>query len=208
MNRGFTIVEVLVTLVIIGIIMGLGTVGLRASLANGRDAERKADVETIARGLEQRYNNGNAKQAIPAYDGVYWMDPDRRNKGFYPGTNEFIHTQGTQRGGFNPETVVGGYIPENLPGASLASLTSPSGINTGQMCVWMCQPAGTDSQIASIYTAPANIQDKYIYEAYDASGNICPHSYCMGFNLYWISETDKAVYKGIPGLKVVKSKHR
>lgn len=208
MNRGFTIVEVLVTLVIIGIIMGLGTVGLRSSLANGRDAERRADVETIARGLEQRYNNGNAKQALPNYDGIYWLDPDRRNKGYYPSTNEFIHTQGQQRSGFNPETIGGGYIPENLPGASKAALTSPSGIEAGQICVWMCSPAGTDSMIASIFGAPSNIQDKYIYEAINPDGSICAQTTCVAYNLYWISETDPTVYKTVAGLKVIKSKHR
>lgn len=208
MNRGFTVVELLITLIVIGILLGLGTVGLRATLANGRDAERKSDVETIARGLEMRYNNGNAKQALPAYDGVYWIDPDRRSKGYYPSTNEFIHTQGQQRGGFNPETVPGGYIPENLPGASNAALTSPSGIKVGQMCVWMCTPAETDSQIQQIFGAPSNIQDKYIYEAVNSGGGICSDSQCVAFNLYWISETDTTVYKGIPGLKVVRSKHQ
>ena len=40
MVRGFTVIEVLVTLVIMSILLGLGTVGIRASLVNGRDAER------------------------------------------------------------------------------------------------------------------------------------------------------------------------
>lgn len=209
MNRGFTVVEVLVTLVIISIILGLGTVGLRSSLANGRDAERQADVEAIARGLEQRYNNGNAKQALPVYDGVYWLDVNRRNKGYYPSTNEFIHTQGQFRTGFNPETVGGGYIPENLPGASKAAMTSPSGIVVGQVCVWMCQLAGNEAQLLSIYGGSAtNPQDKYIYEAYRSSGAICSDTPCVGFNLYWISETDRTPYKGIDGLKVIKSRHR
>lgn len=204
MNRGFTVVEVLVTLVIMAILMGLGTVGLRSTLANGRDAERKSDIEIIARGLETRYNAGNAKQALPCCS-TYWPDPEKRGKGYYPGANEFIHTQGTHRTDFTPETVSGGYIPENLPGASRAALTSPSGILVGQVCVWACVPAGNDAQLASIFGTPAS--DKYLYESYDANGNICSNGNCIGYNLYWISEVDQTVYKGIPGLKVWRSKH-
>ena len=51
MNRGFTVVEILVTLVVMAIILTLGTVNLRSSLANGRDSERKSDIESITRGL-------------------------------------------------------------------------------------------------------------------------------------------------------------
>src|SRR6478672_10052725 len=82
MKRGFTVVAVLITLVIIGILLGLGTVGLRSTLANGRDSERKADIETIARGLEAYYARGNP----------YVVGSVTKNT--YPGSGDFQHLMG------------------------------------------------------------------------------------------------------------------
>jgi prepilin-type N-terminal cleavage/methylation domain-containing protein len=205
MKSGFTVVEVLITLVILTILLGLGTAGLRSSLANGRDAERKTDTETVARALETRYINGNSKQALPPPDSN-WTDPDRRGKGFYPGINEFSHTKGFGVNDFTPYQVAGGYIPENLSGASKAALTSPSGIELDLPCSYNCQPAGNNAQLAASFGSP--VQDKYIYEPFNRDGNMCSFSECVGFNLYWISEVDKTVVKGIPGLKIIKSKHQ
>jgi prepilin-type N-terminal cleavage/methylation domain-containing protein len=207
MKSGFTVVEVLITLVILTILLGLGTAGLRSSLANGRDAERKADTETLARALETRYINGNSRQALPVPPAPgNWPDPERRGKGFYPGVNEFLHTEGNQRNDFVPQQIVGGYISENLPGASVASLTSPSGIQINHVCTYICQPAGDNAQLASAYGSP--VQDKYLYEPFDRNGSICSNGDCVGFTLYWISEVDRTVVKGIPGLKIIKSKHQ
>jgi prepilin-type N-terminal cleavage/methylation domain-containing protein len=207
MKSGFTVVEVLITLVILTILLGLGTAGLRSSLANGRDAERKMDTETLARALETRYINGNSKQALPVPPALgNWPDPERRGKGFYPGVNEFAHTKGWTNNDFNPSVVPNGYISENFPGASKASLMSPSGIEMDQGCTWSCQPAGNNAQLASSFGNP--VQDKYLYEPFDRNGNICSNGDCVGFTLYWISEVDKTVNKGIAGLKMIKSKHQ
>jgi len=203
MKRGFTVVEVIVTMVVITVILSLGTVGLRASLANGRDAERQADIAAIAQGLEERYNNGNALEALPGPP--YWYDKKGRKS--YPGVNEFIHMQGSQRSGFTPETVSNGYFTDNLPGTSLSSLTTPSGNRIGQVCVYACQPAGNEAQLQSAYNGAQGI-DRYIYEAIDRNGNICSNGTCVAYNLYWVKETDPTTTKGIPGLQIVKSKHQ
>lgn len=209
MKRGFTVVEVLITLIVIGILLGLGTVGLRATLANGRDSERKSDIETIARGLEQRYTNGNAKKALPPSD-IYYPNPTSHGKGYYPGINEFYHMEGGQRGSFVPETIVGGYMIGNLPGISGSSLITPSGNKFGQVCVYACQPAGNDAQLVTAFNHPTEGRDRYLYEGVDPSGIVCSNGNCMAFNLYWVSETDQSLLPGytIPGLKVVRSKHQ
>ena len=56
-SDGFTIVEIAITLTIMGILLVLGVVNLTGSQANGRDAKRKSDVETIAVHLENYYNS-------------------------------------------------------------------------------------------------------------------------------------------------------
>lgn len=210
MKRGFTVVEILVTLVVIAILLGLGTVGLRSTLANGRDSERKSDIETIARGLEARYDKGNSLKALPQTT-IYWPNPTAQGKGYYPGVNEVYHMEGGYRSGFSPETPNGNYTTENLPGTSQSALTTPSGSKLGQACVWMCQPAGNASQLVSVFGGSASSpQDKYIYESVDSNGNICSNGNCVAYNLYWISETMTTNYPdaGITGLQIHRSKHQ
>ena len=125
MNRGFTVVEVLVTLVVISILLGLGTVGLRSTLANGRDAERRADIETIARGLEARYDKGSSFNWREDTNSDGTPDTDRTTTytaGSYPGSNELWDTRfWYNRAG----------ISDILPGVTEAAWRSPSNEGTG-----------------------------------------------------------------------------
>lgn len=67
-SRGFTIVELIITISIAAILLTLGVVNLRGSQMNGRDAERKIDIETIAQHLETYYNSGTDNStSIGAY---------------------------------------------------------------------------------------------------------------------------------------------
>lgn len=54
-RRGFTVVELVITITIMGILLTLAVVSLNTSQANARDAERKADAESIALHLESFY---------------------------------------------------------------------------------------------------------------------------------------------------------
>lgn len=56
---GFTLVELLIVIAIMGILLVLGVVNLRGTQANARDAERASDVQTIATSLEGFYPQGN-----------------------------------------------------------------------------------------------------------------------------------------------------
>jgi len=58
-RRGFTIVELVIVVTIMGILLVLGVVNLQGSQANGRDAERKADIESTAMHLETFYTSGS-----------------------------------------------------------------------------------------------------------------------------------------------------
>lgn len=63
MRRGFTVVELAITITVMGILLTLAFVNLNASQANGRDSEREADVTAFAIQLEGFYQNVNAEIA-------------------------------------------------------------------------------------------------------------------------------------------------
>lgn len=54
-SNGFTLTEILVTVAIIGILAGVVTVSTTSAREKARDNKRKADIETIAGGLELYY---------------------------------------------------------------------------------------------------------------------------------------------------------
>ena len=49
---GFTLIEVLVVISIIGVLLGLSVFSLQTSKKSGRDAKRKSDLELIRSGIE------------------------------------------------------------------------------------------------------------------------------------------------------------
>lgn len=57
-RRGFTVIELIIVVTIMGILLILGVVNLRGSQISARDAERKGDIEAIALHLENFYNSG------------------------------------------------------------------------------------------------------------------------------------------------------
>lgn len=58
-RRGFTIVELLIVITIMGVLLVLAVASLRGSQVSSRDVERKTDVESIALSLENFYTNGS-----------------------------------------------------------------------------------------------------------------------------------------------------
>jgi len=56
-RRGFTVIELVITITIMGILLTLAVVNLNATQMNGRDSERKGDVESLALNIENYYTN-------------------------------------------------------------------------------------------------------------------------------------------------------
>ena len=183
MNRrsGFTLIELLITITVMVILIVLGVVNLRTVQANARDEERKTDIENIARGLEQRYNNGNPRATAPYVA-----------KGMYPGTNEIQHAQGVTQADFTPTQITGGYLTDLLPDTSPSNFIAPGGDTTSfsVSCLSSCQPAETQSVIDAATTTT-----KYIYEPIDKSNAVCCCGDCVRFNLYYRTEKDNVVHK-------------
>lgn len=66
-NKGFTIIEVIIVVVMMGILLTLGVVNLLSSQVQARDETRKGNVQTIAQNLEQFYNSGLSGSTNPLY---------------------------------------------------------------------------------------------------------------------------------------------
>ncbi|MEA3355290.1 MAG: prepilin-type N-terminal cleavage/methylation domain-containing protein [Patescibacteria group bacterium] len=55
-SQGFTLLELLVTISIIGILIAIGSVSFSTAQKRGRDSRRRADLKAIQKSLEQCYS--------------------------------------------------------------------------------------------------------------------------------------------------------
>ncbi|MFA5386352.1 MAG: type II secretion system protein [Candidatus Paceibacterota bacterium] len=76
-ERGFTLIEILVVIAIIGILSSLILVGLNGARKQGRDARRVADLRQVQTGLELYFQskgqyppNGNWQSIVTALSGA------------------------------------------------------------------------------------------------------------------------------------------
>ena len=63
-RRGFTVVELIITVTIMGILLTLAVVNLNSTQVGARDTERKEDVAALATNLEAYYRNGVESSTI------------------------------------------------------------------------------------------------------------------------------------------------
>ena len=64
MKKGFTFIEILVVVTIIGLLAGVGAISYSQFTKSSRDARRKADVENLRAALEM-YRSNHARSSYP-----------------------------------------------------------------------------------------------------------------------------------------------
>lgn len=186
-KRGFTVVELVVVMVVMAILLTLGVLNLTASQVSARNAERVADIETIAKGLEARYLKGSPA-AVASFI----------KQGSYPSISEIQSAEG-----LSPDTAVslaagvsGVYIDQVLPGTSIANFIPPNASPTATVAASfkiIC-PAASCASVAAEDSArinaalPANVTNIYVYEPITADNKICQNTLCVRYNLYYYLE--------------------
>lgn len=193
MKRGFTAVELIITLSLMAILLVLGTVSLRSSLIDGRDAERASDIATITRGLEQYYTNGNPKtfsyETKNTYPGAYEIN-------FMTGTCASIGTAAN----YSPSTCSEDYLVSALPGASNATLTPPN-FTSKQLITSYGQSERSPVTIMNDYIAAQLDLGKYLYKPMSRGSYALCNSACDQYALMYKNEKTGTII-------TIKSKHQ
>ncbi|MBW7955910.1 type II secretion system protein [Patescibacteria group bacterium] len=65
-KAGFTLIELMVVVAIIGILMAAGILAFSNAQQNARDSRRRADIDAISKALEQYYANNSSSYPATA----------------------------------------------------------------------------------------------------------------------------------------------
>jgi prepilin-type N-terminal cleavage/methylation domain-containing protein len=177
-RRGFTLIEILVTIAIMVILMGLAVANIRSTQIRARDDERKNDAENMARQLDSSYTTG--------FSFTFSGSPVTFI-GSYPTTAHMA----------DPDTLK--EIFDVLP----PDVIIAPGKSTADDSVFVATNASEDP---TLVTPTPSASNPYVYQPMSitsgASGFLCTDSAtqtCRRFNLYYWTEADNVSHmiKGI-----------
>ena len=168
-RRGFTIVELIITITIMGILLTLAVVNVSSTQMNARDDGRKADIEAIASNLEAFYTGGtDGTTSFARYPSLGLI-----------GTASTITTS-------LRDANINSFLP---PGTTDVTQTFLASTNTGSL------PAIQTT--AGVLPQPT--KDQYVYQPIKSDGTLCVSgdTDCRKFNLYYRLESDNTIYRVI-----------
>jgi prepilin-type N-terminal cleavage/methylation domain-containing protein len=179
-RRGFTIAELIIVITIMAVLLTLGVVNFRSQQSNARDAERKADVESVVSHLETFYNSG---------------DDDDTN-GTTLGTYPPVDPSATPTTGLTADAdSITTYLRDiDLKSATAPTVTTDNGEGTSLVAAnnSIQTPSGVTTAFGAITV------DQYVYQPLkvDSSGvySLCTldTDTCVKFNLYYKLENAPA----------------
>ncbi|UTX51517.1 prepilin-type N-terminal cleavage/methylation domain-containing protein [Candidatus Saccharibacteria bacterium TM7i] len=167
---GFSIIEIVITITILGILLALAVVSMNASQVNARDAERKADIEAIAIQFEGYYKNPMSGSS------TMWGDQYFMSGGSYPGV-EYLDNSGL--------TIITPEADPKIFRAPGVSVDQPPSIIKATNAVQT--PTGVQPQPTT---------KTYVYQALTKTGAVCIDPFlatCVKFNLYYRLEKDDSI---------------
>lgn len=134
-ENGFTVIELIITIVIIGIFATIVIVSPKTFLVTARDEERVDDVASIARRLEQAYSSQDMGR--PAYPSTTELAADISGD---TRTMTRLRPEALQapRGNAN-----------SVSSASSTSLTAPAGTGSPTLSQYVYQPLRADGTLCA-----------------------------------------------------------
>jgi len=165
-RRGFTIVEIIITITIMGILLSLTVVTLGNNQLRARDEERKADIESIALNIESYYRN--------VQEGIFMSG------GTYPGTAYITPSSiPVILPDIDPKSVRTPGVTADQP-ASLIPATNATQTTSGVSP----QPTISTYVYQPITQAGAICDDPFMITTGE----------CRKFNLYYMLEADNSIH--------------
>lgn len=194
--RGFSIVELSITIVVMAILAALVVAGLRQSAISARNDERRTKAEILARGLESYH--GRADNRYSTTD---------RPPGRYPSSNDVLHALGWDIPSYNPSQIVGGYPDSFLtgvPGEIVQDIRLVSFIVFG-----VKTPDNSEDILNSDVKLDEWAYQPTLYNTKDFYGDdrhesCIGDSVCTSFNLYYKVEN----FDGSIDVEVIRSQHQ
>ncbi len=178
-QRGYTIVEIIIVLALIGILVALAMAQFNNSQADARDKQLESQAKAVARGLEEYYRTGNP---------TYGIEP-----GKYPSTNEVRHASGENVADVGTQ-VTGGYLDTWLSGARLEAMAKLRVITTAGKTpendpnIRSSTPVGAITYEPLIFT-PASGSDPDRFSFCTTKAALCSR-----FNIYYRTEKDGLIH--------------
>jgi prepilin-type N-terminal cleavage/methylation domain-containing protein len=166
-RRGFTIVELIITITIMGILLTLAVVNVGTTQAKARDDSRKSDIESIAANLESFYVSGTDNTV---------------NFARYPSLGLIGNAANISLSLRDAD--INAFLP---PGTTDVTQTFLGSTNTGT--------SPSIQTTAGVLPQPTTSQ--YIYQPIESDGSVCivGDIDCRKFNLFYRLESDNTVYK-------------
>jgi prepilin-type N-terminal cleavage/methylation domain-containing protein len=166
-RRGFTIVELIITITIMGILLTLAVVNVGTTQAKARDDSRKSDIESIASNLESFYIGGTDNSTVFQA---------------YPSTSIAGGTAAN--------------ITSYLRDADINSFLPPGTTNVAQTFLPSTNPGTSPSIQTTAGVLPLPTKDTYVYQPIASDGSVCTGSTaCRKYNLFYRLEADNTVYR-------------
>lgn len=178
-RRGFTVVEIIVVIVLMGILLALAMTRLSGTQVAARDDALKKEAESVTRSLEEYYKTGNPNYSIPP--------------GSYPSTDEFRHASGENVPAIGAQ-VTGGYLDTWLDGvrlpvtSKLRLITMSGQTPENSTNISNSTPAGVITYEPLVFT-PASGPDPDRFTFCTSKTALCNK-----FNIYYRNEQNNIVH--------------